>query len=157
MPIGQIFMGKKRVIKPTKEALLKEREKIEEKILTGKIAKVKKRMEKGRIYIKSSYNNTIMTLADTMGNVIFWTSAGKLGFKGTKQGTPFAATKTAEFAADLVNKMGIERIEVFIKGIGQGRESALRGLANRGVNITLIKDVTPIPHNGCRPPKVRRV
>lgn len=150
-------MGKKRVVKPSKEALLKEREKIEEKIIKGKVAEVKKKVKKGRVYIKASYNNTLITLTDSEGNVVFWTSAGKVGFKGTKKGTPFAATKIAEFAADRINKIGIEEVEVFIKGVGQGRESALRSLASRGVNIVSIKDVTPIPHNGCRPSKVRRV
>ena len=150
-------MGKKRVIKPTKEALLKEREKIEEKITKAKTVGVKKKFEKGRVFIQSTYNNTRITISDLQGNVICWTSAGKIGFKGTKKGTPFAATKTAEFAAGMINKIGMKEIEILIKGIGQGRESALRTLAARGVNIVSIKDVTPIPHNGCRPPKPRRV
>jgi len=150
-------MGKKRVIKPTKETLLKEREKIEEKIAKGKAVGIKKKLDRGMISIQSSYNNTMITLSDIKGNVIFWTSAGKVGFKGTKKGTPFAATKTAEFAADMINKIGMRETEVLIKGIGQGRESALRTLANRGVNIISVKDVTAAPHNGCRAPKPRRV
>jgi len=150
-------MGKKRVIKPTKETLLKEREKIEERITKEIGPKVRQKIEKGKIYIQSTYNNTMMTLTDEKGHVLFWTSAGKIGFKGTKKGTPFAATKTAEFAANMINKTGIREVDILVKGVGQGRESALRALATRGVNIASIKDVTPIPHNGCRPPKPRRV
>ena len=150
-------MGKKKVVKPSKESLLKERDKIEEKLTKGEAIKFKKQIDRGRIYIKSSYNNMLITLTDIKGNVIFWTSAGKLSFKGTKKGTPFAATKVAESASAMINKMKIKEIEIFIKGIGQGREAALRGLAHRGINIVRIKDVTPIPHNGCRPRKARRV
>jgi small subunit ribosomal protein S11 len=150
-------MGKKRVVKPTEEALLKEREKIEEKVTKEEKVTSKKKIDKGRVYIKSSYNNTMITLTDAKGNVIFWTSAGRLGFKGAKKGTPFAATKVAEAINQVINKIGIAKLEIFIKGIGQGRESALRSLAHRGVNIVRIKDVTPIPHNGPRPPKARRV
>ena len=150
-------MGKKKVVKPSKESLLKERDKIEEKLTKGEVIKFKEKIDRGRIYIKSSYNNMLITLTDIKGNVIFWTSAGKLSFKGTKKGTPFAATKVAESASAMINKMKIKEIEIFIKGIGQGREAALRGLAHRGINIVRIKDVTPIPHNGCRPRKARRV
>ncbi|MFH0987345.1 MAG: 30S ribosomal protein S11 [Patescibacteria group bacterium] len=150
-------MGKKRVIKPTKETLLKERERVEEK--TGEVsgAGVRRKIERGRIYIQSTYNNTMITLTDSKGDVIFWTSAGKVGFKGTKKGTPFAATKTADFVAGVVNKIEIKSIEVFVKGIGQGREAALRALANRGIDIISIKDITPVPHNGTKPPNPRRV
>lgn len=150
-------MGKKRVIKPTEESLLKERARIEER--TGKEGelKIKSKLAKARIYINSTYNNTIITLTDQKGNVVYWTSAGRLGFKGTKKGTPFAATKTVESVSQVINKLGVFQVEVFIKGIGQGREAALRGLAGHGVNIVMIKDITPIPHNGPRPPKRRRV
>jgi len=150
-------MGKKRVFKPTKEDLLKERANVEEKSTSGSTHKTKKRVEKGKIYIKSTYNNTVISVADQVGNILFWMSAGRIGFKGTKKGTPFAASKVAESIIEGINKVGLKEVEVFIKGIGQGRESALRSLANRGVNIVRIKDVTPIPHNGCRPPKPRRV
>lgn len=150
-------MGKKRVIKPEKSALLREREKIEEKVTKGRVTKLKKKIEKGRVYIKSTYNNTIITLTDDEGNIIFWTSSGKVGFKGTKKGTPFAATKVSEVVSNAIYKLGLKEISVFIKGIGQGRESSLRSLAHRGVNITFIKDVTPVPHNGTRPKKTRRV
>ncbi|HOK35397.1 MAG TPA: 30S ribosomal protein S11 [Candidatus Pacearchaeota archaeon] len=150
-------MGKKRVIKPKEETLLKEREKVEEKITKGETVKLKKKLEKGRIYIKSSYNNTMITLADQKGNVLFWTSAGRVGFKGTKKGTPFAATKVAEAISQVINKLGIQELEVFVKGIGEGRNAALRSLAQRGINIVRIKDVTPIPHNGPKPPNPRRI
>ncbi len=150
-------MGKKRVVKPTEEALLKERAKIEERTSKEESLKIKNKLAKARIYINSTYNNTIITLADQRGNVVYWTSAGRLGFKGTKKGTPFAATKIAEAISQVINKIGVSQVEVFVKGIGKGREAALRGLASRGVNIVMIKDVTPIPHNGPRPPKPRRV
>lgn len=150
-------MGKKRIIAKTKDELLKEREKIEAKVQKEVKVGSPQRVREGRIYISSSYNNTIMTLTDTRGNVLYWTSAGTIGFKGTKKGTPFAASKTAEAVAQAVKKIGIEKVAIFIKGIGSGRESAVRSLATRGLNIDSIKDITPIPHNGCRPRKVRRV
>ena len=150
-------MGKKRIITKTEEELLKEREKIKAKV--GKEVKVEvpQKIKEGKIYISSSYNNTIITLTDLQGNVLTWSSAGNIGFKGTKKATPFAASKVAEVMARAAKKLGIEKVAILIKGIGSGRESALRSLAARGLEITSIKDVTPIPHNGCRPPKVRRV
>jgi len=151
-------MGKKRIIKKTEEELIKEREDIESKL--RKEAEVKeslKKIKEGRVYISSSYNNTIMTLTDPKGSVLAWASAGNIGFKGTKKSTPFAASKVAEVLAQKARKMGIGKIQVFIKGIGSGRDSALRSLANKGFDITSISDITPVPHNGCRPPKPRRV
>jgi len=149
-------MGKKRVIKQTEEELLKEGEKVEAKV--KKEAKEPlKRIKEGRVYIFSSYNNTIITLADLRGNVLGWVSAGSIGFKGAKKATPFAASKIAEAITQIAQKIGIEKIEVLVKGIGSGRESAIRSLAARGLEIVSIKDMTPVPHNGCRPPKARRV
>ena len=110
----------------------------------------------GNIYIASSYNNTLMTLTDTKGNVLTWVSAGSIGFKGTKKATAFAASKVAEAICLAARKLKIEKITVFIKGIGSGRESAIRSLASHGLEIISIKDITPIPHNGCRPRKARR-
>jgi len=150
-------MGKKRIVTKTETELLKEREKVEAKVKKEIVEAPQKRIKEGRIYIFSSYNNTIITLTDLEGNVLHWTSAGNIGFKGTKKATPFAASKVAEFLVQTAKKLGIEKVAVLIKGIGSGRESALRSLAARGLEITSIKDVTPIPHNGCRPPKVRRV
>jgi small subunit ribosomal protein S11 len=147
-------MGKKRVIKPSKEALLQERERIEERMARD-FLKTKKKVPKARVYIKSTYNNTIITVTDNKGDVLFWSSAGHVGFKGTKKGTPFAATKVAEVISNVLDRAEVKEVEVFVKGIGQGREAALRTMANKGINITYIKDVTPIPHNGPRPPKPR--
>ena len=117
----------------------------------------RKNIEKGAAHIRSSYNNTIVTLTDVNGNAISWASAGEMGFKGSKKSTPFAAQTAAETAAKLAVDQGLKSVEVFVKGPGQGRESAIRALQTAGLEITLIKDVTPIPHNGCRPPKRRRV
>ena len=113
----------------------------------------RKNIEKGAAHIRSSFNNTIVTITDTAGNAVSWASAGEMGFRGSKKSTPFAAQTAAETAA----KIAMETVEVYVKGPGSGRESAIRALQTTGLNITLIKDVTPIPHNGCRPPKRRRV
>jgi small subunit ribosomal protein S11 len=149
-------MGKKRIIQQTEEELLKEKEKIEAKV-RKEVKTAPRKIREGRVYVSSTYNNTIITLTDLSGNVLGWTSAGSIGFKGTKKATPFAASKVSEAMGQIVQKLGIEKVEVFVKGIGSGRESAIRSLAARGLEISLIKDVTPVPHNGCRPPKVRRV
>ena len=117
----------------------------------------KKNIEKGTAHITSSFNNTIVTITDTAGNAVSWASAGGLGFKGSKKITPFAAQMAAETAAKAAMDHGMKTIEVFVKGPGSGRESAIRSLQAAGLEVTLIKDVTPIPHNGCRPPKRRRV
>ena len=150
-------MGKKRIIKKTEEELLKERERVEVAVKKEIKVKVPQKIKEGKVFIFSSYNNTIMTLTDSQGNTLTWTSAGNVGFKGTKKGTPFAASKVAEVLVQRARKLGIDRVEILVKGIGSGRESAIRSLANRGLDIISIQDVTPIPHNGCRPPKVRRV
>ncbi len=150
-------MGKKRIVAKSEQELLKERERVEEGVKKEVKVKVPLKIKEGRIYISSSYNNTIITLTDFQGNVLSWVSAGSIGFKGTKKATPFAASKVAEGMCAIAKKLGIEKVEVFVKGIGSGRESAIRSLASRGLNIISITDITPIPHNGCRPPKVRRV
>ena len=150
-------MGKKRIIAKTEEELLKERAKIEGKTQKEIRVAVPKRIKEGRVYISSSYNNTIITLTDLQGNVLYWATAGNIGFKGTKKATPFAASKVAENIVQAAKKMGVEKVTVLIRGIGSGRESALRSLAARGLEIVAIKDITSVPHNGCRPPKVRRV
>ncbi len=150
-------MGKKRIITKTEEELLKEREKVEESLKKEVKLKPSQKIREGRIYVLASYNNTIITLTDIRGNVLAWASAGNIGFKGTKKATPFAASRVAEVLAQAAKKLGIEKVAVLVKGIGSGRESAVRSLAARGLDIVSIKDVTPIPHNGCRPPKVRRV
>ena len=119
--------------------------------------KERKLVERGAAHITSSFNNTIVTITDTQGNALSWASAGGLAFRGSKKSTPFAAQTAAETAAKLAVDQGLKTVEVFVKGPGQGRESAIRALQTAGLEITLIKDVTPIPHNGCRPPKRRRV
>lgn len=150
-------MGKKRVVKKSKEELLKERDKIEAAVRKDVQIKTAQKVREGKLCIFSSYNNTILTLTDISGQVLYWTSAGRLGFKGTKKGTPFAASKVAETMVYAIYKLKINRIRVFVKGIGSGRESAIRTLAGRNFDIISVKDVTPIPHNGCRPKKPRRV
>jgi small subunit ribosomal protein S11 len=152
-----VVMGKKRIIQKTEEELLKEREKVEEALRKEVKVEPRKRIAEGRIYISASYNNTLITLTDLQGRVLSWSSAGNIGFKGTKKATPFAASKTAEAISQKAQKLGIEKVEILVKGIGSGRESAIRSLATHGLEIESIKDITPIPHNGCRPPKVRRV
>lgn len=114
-------------------------------------------MLSGIAHIKSTFNNTIVTITDKQGNVISWASAGTVGFKGSRKGTPFAASQAAEAAARAAQDHGMREVEVWVKGPGAGREAAIRSLQAAGLEITLIKDVTPIPHNGCRPPKRRRV
>ena len=150
-------MGKKKIIKKTKEELLKEREDIEQKLKKEVKVKEAQKIKDGKIYINSSYNNTLITLTDPKGNVLAWTSAGNIGFKGTKKATPFAASKVASRICDSAQKLGVQKVDIFVKGIGSGRESAIRSIAARGLDISSIKDITPIPHNGCRPPKARRV
>ncbi len=119
--------------------------------------KQKKNVPNGVAFIQSTFNNTIVTIADTNGEVISWASAGSSGFKGAKKGTPFAAQTAAENAARRAADQGMRQIEVMVSGPGAGRETAIRALQGSGLEITLIRDVTPIPHNGCRPPKRRRV
>ena len=116
-----------------------------------------KKVDKGQVHIQSSFNNTIVTITDMNGNAIAQSSAGALGYRGSRKSTPFAAQQASEVAARKAMEHGLRSVEVFVKGPGQGRESAIRALQTAGLNITLIKDVTPIPHNGCRPPKRRRV
>ena len=150
-------MGKKKVIKQTVEELLKS---------GGAAAPAKKekkteapigRIKEGKVYVSSSYNNTIITLTDINGNVLTWASAGSIGFKGTKKATPFAASKIAEVIFQTIQKLGIQKLAVLIKGVGGGRESAVRSFAAKGIEIVSITDVTPVPHDGPRARKVRRV
>jgi small subunit ribosomal protein S11 len=123
----------------------------------GTKKKVKKNVPVGVAHIKSTFNNTIVTITDPQGNVLSWSSAGSKGFKGSRKSTPFAAQQAAEEAAKKAMDHGLKTVSVFVKGPGSGREAALRALSLVGLKITLIRDVTPIPHNGCRPPKRRRV
>ena len=117
----------------------------------------RKHVERGQAHIQSTFNNTIVTITDTAGNAISWASAGGLGFRGSRKSTPFAAQTAAETAAKAAMEHGMKTVEVYVKGPGAGREAAIRALQATGLDVTMIKDVTPIPHNGCRPPKRRRV
>ena len=119
--------------------------------------KERKNIEKGAAHIRATYNNTIVTITDLNGNAVSWASAGELGFKGSRKSTPFAAQSASETAAKAAMEHGLKSVEVVVKGPGSGRESAIRALETVGLQITMIKDVTPVPHNGCRPPKRRRV
>ena len=117
----------------------------------------RKNVEKGAAHIRATFNNTIVTITDVNGNAISWASAGEMGFRGSRKSTPFAAQTAAETAAKAAMEHGLKFVEVFVKGPGSGREAAIRALQAAGLEVTMIKDVTPIPHNGCRPPKRRRV
>jgi small subunit ribosomal protein S11 len=132
----------------------------EQKAATERAARRKrgrKNIAEGVVHIHSTFNNTIVTITDYQGNVISWSSAGAMGFKGSRKGTPFAAQQAADSAAKKAMDHGLRSVQIFVRGPGAGRESALRALQSAGISISLIKDVTPIPHNGCRPPKRRRV
>ena len=129
------------------------------KVTTKKVTKkrVRKNVENGQAHIQSSFNNTIVTLTDAEGNALSWASAGGLGFRGSRKSTPYAAQMAAETAAKAATPYGLKTVDVFVKGPGSGREAAIRALAACGIDVVSIKDVTPVPHNGCRPPKRRRV
>ena len=117
----------------------------------------RKNVEKGAVHIRSSFNNTMVTITDLQGNALSWASSGGLGFRGSRKSTPYAARMCAETAAKAAMEHGLKTVEVYVKGPGQGREAAIRALQSAGLEVVMIKDVTPIPHNGCRPPKRRRV
>ena len=129
----------------------------QKKVKKTRRKKDRKNIEHGAAHIKSTFNNSIVTLTDTVGNALSWASAGALGFKGSRKSTPFAAQLAAETAAKAAMEHGLKSVEVYVKGPGAGREAAIRSLQAAELEVTLIKDVTPIPHNGCRPPKRRRV
>ncbi len=124
---------------------------------TTKKRKSTKNIGKGAVHIQASFNNTLVTFTDAEGNAVSWSSAGSLGFKGSKKSTPFAAQQAVETAAKGAKEAGIKSVDVYISGPGSGRESAIRALATEEIDVTMIKDVSPIPHNGCRPPKRRRI
>ena len=144
-------MGKKRIVKTEEEKLTPPTAGL------VKAATVKKKIERGVLHIQSTYNNTMLTLTDEQGNAIFSSTSGALGFKGAKKGTPFAAAKVGETLGERAKAAGIKEVLVIIKGVGAGRESAVRGFISKGINLLNIKDITPVPHNGPRPKKPRRV
>lgn len=156
-------MGKKRVIKKTEEEILKEtelREAAEKKSTQAPSKKKKKKtgqLDRAKVYIQSTYNNTLITLTDLQGNIIAWSSAGSVGFKGPRKATPFAASRVVESLIEKVKDTNLKEVTVFVRGVGSGRDAAIRALVNHGLEISLIKDITPVPHNGCRPPKPKRV
>jgi len=150
-------MGKKRIVKETVEEAAKATERIAERQAAQVGKTTRTQAVRGRIYIRASYNNTSVTVTDETGNVIAWMSAGSLGFSGPKKSTPFAASKVVEAITEKLAKSGLTEVEVFAKGVGSGRDAALRALAAQNLQITSISDVTPIPHNGPRPRKSRRV
>jgi small subunit ribosomal protein S11 len=144
-------MGKKRVIKKAGGS-------VDQSLTARSMGRLpKKKLASGLLYIQSTYNNTILSLTDEKGNVVISSSAGALGFKGAKKGTPFAASKVAELVAEKAKMIGVKEIGVMVKGVGAGRESAIRSFAAKGIDFIFIRDITPIPHNGPRPPKPRRV
>jgi len=122
-----------------------------------KAKKIKRQITKGKASIKCTYNNTMITLSDSNGQVLAWATSGLLGFKGAKKATPYAATQVVANVSEKVRKYGLKELEVYVKGVGSGREASIRALANNGFELILIKDITPIPHNGCRPKKPRRI
>lgn len=131
--------------------------KVSKKTAATRRRREKKNIASGAAHIQSTFNNTIVTISDTQGNVVSWASAGEMGFRGSRKSTPFAAQTAAETAAKIAKDYGMKTVEVYVKGPGAGREAAIRALQTAGLEVTMIKDVTPIPHNGCRPPKRRRV
>ncbi len=149
-------MGKKQIKTETPEDALKEGAVVE--AASAKVSsKASKKIEKGRVYVKSTYNNTIVSVTDDRGNLIAWSSAGALGFAGPKKATPFAASKIVSAVVEKIKKSGPHEISVYVNGFGGGRDSAIRSFINQGFVVTSITDVTPIPHNGVRPPKPRRI
>ncbi len=132
-------------------------EKEEKPVVKKKKKKIRRQVLRGQAHVQCTYNNTIITFSDLGGKALAWCSAGSLGFKGAKKATPYAATQIINTAAEKVSKYGLREIEVYVKGVGSGREASIRALANNDFEITSIKDITPIPHNGCRPKKPRRV
>lgn len=144
--IAEILGSDNKKVEEPSEAELKKKKK-----------KLKRQISKGQAHIKCTYNNTMVMISDMNGAMLGWSSSGLLGFKGAKKATPYAATQVVQDVAEKVKKYGVQELEVSVKGVGSGRESSIRSLANRGFELTAIKDVTPIPHNGCRPKKPRRV
>lgn len=144
-------MGKKRIIKKASSGMSRE-------LKERSLARVpKKKLSEGILHVRATYNNTRVSLTDNAGNVIIWASAGAMGFKGARKATPYAASKVSELIAEKSKMMGVQKVGILVKGIGAGRESAIRAFAAKGFNILYIKDVTPLPHNGTKPPKPRRV
>jgi small subunit ribosomal protein S11 len=148
-------MGKKKIATQSGEQAPKEKGSVDAAAKSS--SKKSKKIQAGKVYVNASYNNTVVTVTDTTGNVLAWASAGSLGFGGPRKATPFASSKVIAALAEKLQGNGPQDIDIYVKGIGSGRDSAIRSLINHGFNVLSIKDVTPVPHNGSRPPKVRRV
>lgn len=146
-------MGKKRIIKTEEEGTSQEQT---PKEASTETKSGKRRFDSGILYVESTYNNTKLVLTDQKGNTLAWSTSGALGFKGAKKGTPFAAAKIGETLADKAQTLGVKEVRAVVKGVGSGRESAIRGFISKGINLTAIQDMTPVPHNGPKPPKPRR-
>lgn len=149
-------MGKKRVIAKSEESAIEDQEKVEAKV-RKQGAGLLSRSDEGVVYISCSYNNTLASLTDRKGNVLFWTSAGNLGFGGTRKGTPFAASKVGDTIVEAAKKRGINRLTIKVRGIGSGRDSAIRAISSKSIEVVGLEDLTSVPHNGCSPKKPRRV
>lgn len=147
-------MGKNKVVTKAEE---KNKPEGSASAVPAKVAKSGRKVEQGRVYINASYNNTTITVTDQKGGVVAWATAGSLGFSGPKKATPFASSKVVATIAEKIQKTGPFNVEVFVSGVGSGRDSAVRSLSNHGFNVLSIRDVTPVPHNGPKPPKVRRI
>lgn len=150
-------MGKKRVAQEKTEQGGAKIEVPGEKASANFESSSKKKIQEGIVHIQATYNNTIIAISDLKGNILAWSSAGALGFRGSKKATPYAAARVAEIVVEKVKKSGLQDVAIYVKGVGSGRESAIRSIINHGLQATIIKDITPLPHNGPRPPKPRRV
>ncbi len=150
-------MGKKKIGTQTGEEAIKQASAIEGAVVAASSKNAIKKIEKGNVYVKASYNNTIISVTDEKGNLVAWSTAGSLGFRGPKKATPFAASKVVSALTEKLKKAGLQKVSVFLNGVGGGRDSSVRSFVNQGFDVLSIHDVTPIPHNGPKPKKVRRI
>ena len=150
-------MGKKKIGTQTGEEAINQANAIEGAVAAASAKNVAKKFEKGNVYVKASYNNTIISVTDEKGNLVAWSTAGSLGFKGPKKATPFAASKVVAALTEKLRKAGLQKVSIYLNGIGGGRDSSVRSFVNQGFDVLGIHDVTPIPHNGPKPKKVRRI
>jgi len=150
-------MGKKKVGTQTEAEAIGQAAAIEGAVATASAKDVKKKFDKGNVYVKASYNNTIISVTDDKGNLVAWSTAGSLGFRGPKKATPFAASKVVAALTEKLRKAGLQKVSIYLNGIGGGRDSSVRSFVNQGFDVLSIHDVTPIPHNGPKPRKVRRI
>lgn len=150
-------MGKKKIGTQTAEEAISQAGAVEGAVAAASAKNVGKKLEKGNVYVKASYNNTIISVTDDKGNLVAWSTAGSLGFRGPKKATPFAASKVVAALTEKLRKAGLQKVSIYLNGIGGGRDSSVRSFVNQGFDVLSIHDVTPIPHNGPKPKKVRRI